>query len=125
MARKFRWWFHDYRPRFRLQDQCRRYDHRQQDDVAGTTGAYALGLSSLSVNLQYFFKAYAIQRRRHDLVLRTQLLDIGQHPSAPTVNNPTTSSLDVTLGSGDGNPAGTTYAIQETTTVNSFKRMAR
>jgi uncharacterized repeat protein (TIGR02543 family) len=33
-------------------------------------------------------------------------------PAAPTVNNPTAASLDVAIGAGDGNPAGTQYAIR-------------
>ena len=33
-------------------------------------------------------------------------------PAAPTVNNPTAAALDVAIGAGDGNPAGTQYAIR-------------
>lgn len=35
-------------------------------------------------------------------------------PVAPVVSGPTTTSLNVAIGAGDGNPATTTYAIQNT-----------
>lgn len=86
--------------------------------VAGTTGAFTL-TPTLAVNTQYFFKAYGING--HGTTLSSPELSfytLANAPSAPTVANPTQTSLDVTIGSGDGNPAATTYAIQETTSGN-------
>lgn len=70
----------------------------------------------MSVNIQYFFKAYAISTV--GTTLSTPELNfwtLANAPTTPTVGNPTASSLDVTLGSGDGNPSTTSYAIHETT----------
>jgi len=80
--------------------------------VSGTTGSYTLGLSSLGVNAQYFFKAYAMNANGTTLSTpELSFYTLANTPSAPTVANPTTTTLDVTIGSGDGNPAITTYAI--------------
>ena len=84
--------------------------------VSGTTGAYTL-TPTLSTNTQYFYKAYAINSI--DTTLSTPELSfytLANVPNAPTVSNPTTSTLDVALGASDGNPAATEYAIQETST---------
>ena len=86
--------------------------------VAGTTGAYTLA-PTLNVNQQYYFVAYAINSV--GTTLSTPELNfwtLANTPTAPTVNGATSSSLNVALGAGDGNPATTTYAIQETTSGN-------
>ncbi len=83
--------------------------------VAGTTGAYTLS-PTLAVNTQYFFAAYAINSA--GTTLSTPELNfwtLANVPTAPTVINPTNTTLDVAIGAGDGNPATTTYAIHETT----------
>jgi len=87
-------------------------------NVAGTTGAFTL-TPTLAVNTQYFFKAYGINTLGTTLSSpELSFYTLANTPSAPTVANPTQTSLDVTVGSGDGNPAATAYAIQETTSGN-------
>ena len=83
--------------------------------VSGTTGSYTLNLSSLGVNAQYFFKAYAINSVATTLSSpELSFWTLASTPNAPIVgNNPTATTLDVSIGS-DSNPANTTYAIQET-----------
>jgi hypothetical protein len=80
--------------------------------VSGTTGSYSLGLSSLGVNVEYFFKAYAINSVNTTLSSELSFWTLANTPSAPTVNGATTSSLDVTIN-GNGNPASTEFAIHE------------
>ena len=86
--------------------------------VAGTTGAYTL-TPTLLVNTQYFFKAYAINSVNTTLSTpELSFYTLANAPNAPTVNNPTTTTLDVTIGASDGNPSATEYAIQETGSNN-------
>jgi hypothetical protein len=86
--------------------------------VAGTTGTFSLSPSSLSVNTQYYFRAYAINSVNTTLGDELNFWTLANAPAAPTVNTPTGSSLNVTIGASDGNPSTTTYAIQETTSGN-------
>jgi hypothetical protein len=81
--------------------------------VSGTTGAFTL-TPTLSVNGHYYFKAYAINSIGTTLSSELDFWTLANAPATPTVNNPSSSSLDVVIGSGDGNPATTTYAIHET-----------
>ena len=85
--------------------------------VAGTTGAYTLS-PTLSVNSQYYFKAYAINSAGTTLSSEQNFYTLANAPSAPTVNNATVNTLDVAITAGDGNPSNTVYAIQETTSGN-------
>ena len=88
--------------------------------VAGTTGAYNLGLSSLGVNTQYFFKAYAINFAGTNLSSpELNFWTLANVPTAPVVGGATSSSLDVAIDLGDGNPATTLYSILETN-LNEF-----
>ena len=81
------------------------------------TGSFAKTFNLLSVNTQYFYRAYATNSQGTTLGSSdVSFYTLANAPAAPTVNNATTSSLDVTLGTGDGNPSGTTYAIYETST---------
>ncbi len=86
--------------------------------VAGTTGTFILSPTSLSVNTQYYFRAYAINSVNTTLGSELNFWTLANAPAAPTVNTPTGSSLNVTIGASDGNPSTTTYAIQETTSGN-------
>jgi hypothetical protein len=86
--------------------------------VAGTTGTFSLSPTSLSVNTQYYFRAYAINSVNTTLGSELTFWTLANAPAAPTVNTPTGSSLNVTIGASDGNSAITTYAIQETTSGN-------
>ena len=79
--------------------------------VAGTTGAYTFG-PTLDVNTRYYFIAYA--SNSVGLTLSTPELDfwtLANVPAAPTVANPATTALDVSVNE-NGNPAATEFAIQ-------------
>lgn len=79
------------------------------------TGAFTLS-PTLSVNTHYYFVAYAINSAGTSLSTpELNFWTLANTPSAPTVNGPTPSSLNVAIGSGDANPATTVYAIHETT----------
>ena len=81
--------------------------------VSGTTGAFTL-TPTLSANGHYYFKAYAINSVGTTLSSELNFWTLANTPAAPTVNTPSSSSLDVVIGSGDGNPSTTAYAIHET-----------
>jgi hypothetical protein len=83
-----------------------------QASEGGTSlGTYLKAISGLSVNTIYYYRAYAVNGAGTTLdSADTSFYTLAAVPSAPTVNNPTTSSLDVTIGA-NGNPATTTYAI--------------
>ena len=85
--------------------------------VAGTTGTFTLS-PSLSVNTQYYFRAYAINSVNTTLGSELNFWTLANSPTAPIVNTPTGSSLNVSIGGADGNSATTAYAIQETTSGN-------
>ncbi|NBV21196.1 MAG: hypothetical protein EBS05_04645, partial [Proteobacteria bacterium] len=85
-----------------------------KNTVAGTTGAYSLGVSSLAVNTQYFFKAYAINAAGTTLSSELNFWTLANAPSAPTVSGATATTLQVAVNA-NGNPAGTLFAIHETT----------
>lgn len=86
----------------------------------GATGTGVISLTpTLSVDTHYYFAAYAINTG--GTTLSTPELNfwtLANTPSAPTVNNPGTTTLDVAIGSGDGNPGTTVYAIHETSSGN-------
>jgi uncharacterized repeat protein (TIGR02543 family) len=86
-----------------------------QADVGGTTvAAFSKAVSGLSPNQVYYYRAYAVNAIGTTLDSSdTSFTTLANTPTAPTVGNATTTTLDVTLGSGDGNPSATTYAIQE------------
>ena len=74
--------------------------------------AFTHSRSGFSPDTAYFYRGYAINSAgtgySPDGTFRTSAAT----PTAPTVANATVSTLDVTIGSSDGNPATTTYAIQ-------------
>jgi hypothetical protein len=87
--------------------------------VAGTTGAYTLSLATLSPNVDYDFTAFAVNAVGTALSAPApDFWTLAKTPATPTVKNATLTSLAVAVGSGDGNPADTTYALLETTTTN-------
>ena len=86
--------------------------------VAGTTGTFSLSPSSLSASTQYYFRAFAINSVNTTLGSELNFWTLANAPTAPTVNTPTGSSLNVSIGGVDGNSATTAYAIQETTSGN-------
>ncbi|NCA82661.1 MAG: choice-of-anchor D domain-containing protein, partial [Opitutae bacterium] len=81
--------------------------------TSGTTGAFSVDLSSLAVNQIYYYKAYAQNVVGTTLGSEMNFTTRANTPSAPTVANPTTLSLDITVNV-NGNPALTEFAIQRT-----------
>jgi len=82
--------------------------------VAGGTGTYSVDLSSLSVNQIYYFKAYALNSVGTTLAANElNFTTLANVPAAPTVDNPTATTLDVAVNA-NGNPASTEFAIQRT-----------
>ena len=68
----------------------------------------SVSLSGLNPNTQYNFKAVGGSASGANATFYT----LANVPGTPTVSNATSGSLDVSIASGDGNPAATTYAIQ-------------
>ena len=84
-------------------------------DLGSYPAAISNSLTGLTVNTIYYYRAYATNAV--GLALGTadvSFYTLANVPTTPTVNGATTSSLNVTLGTGDGNPSATVYAIQET-----------
>ena len=77
------------------------------------TGTFTVDLASLSVNQQYYYRAYAQNTEGTTLGSELQFWTWANTPSAPTVNNPTTTSLDINVNP-NGNPATTVFSIQAT-----------
>ncbi len=87
-------------------------------DLGAYPGTYNSSLGSLSPNTIYYYRAYA--GNASGIVLDTAdtiFYTLANTPTTPTVNGGTVNSLNVTLGVGDGNPAGTLYAIYDATTA--------
>ena len=92
---------------------------KAQVGTSDISGAYTKGLTGLSVNTIYYYRAYANNSAGNTLdSADVSFYTLANTPTAPTVNGPTASSLNVAIGGSDGNPAATTYAIKETTTGN-------
>jgi len=85
--------------------------------LSTTTAANATSWNStgLAVNAQYAFQV-AATNANGDSTKTTNFLawTLAATPLAPLVSNPGTSTLDVAVASGDGNPAITTYALLNT-----------
>ena len=79
------------------------------------TGAFTASLTPLSVNTQYNARAYATSPNGTGYGVRVAFWTLANVPSAPTVNNATATTLDVTVNV-NGNPTGTEFCIQETST---------
>ncbi|MCA0350285.1 MAG: lamin tail domain-containing protein, partial [Bacteroidetes bacterium] len=82
--------------------------------TTGTTGTFSVSESSLNVNTSYSYKAYATNSINTGYGNVQTFYTFANTPSSPTVTSPTTSSLDVLIVGGDGNPSSTEYAIYET-----------
>jgi uncharacterized repeat protein (TIGR02543 family) len=87
-------------------------------DAGGTTlGAYSKAVTGLNPNQIYYYRAYAVNAVGTGLdASDTSFYTLANTPTAPTISAPTQTSVNVAIGSGDGNPSSTTYAIEETTT---------
>ncbi len=84
---------------------------------SGTTGTFTSSLSPLSPNTQYFYRAYATNSQGTSYGSESSFYTLANVPGAPTVNNPTVSSLDVTVAA-NSNPSTTQFAIQEAVSGN-------
>ena len=91
-----------------------------QLSAGGTAvGAFSKPLSGLSLNTVYYYRTYAVNSVGTALdSSEVSFYTLANTPSAPTVDTPTRTSLNVTIASGDGNPPTTVYAIQETQSGN-------
>ncbi|MEC5156963.1 choice-of-anchor D domain-containing protein [Chryseobacterium sp. MP_3.2] len=78
----------------------------------GTTGSFTSSLTSLSVNSQYFYRAYATNSVGTSYGTEISFYTLANIPSAPTVATPTSTSLNVSINA-NGNPATTEYAMYE------------
>ena len=81
-----------------------------------TTGTYSKAVSGLSVNTQYFYKAYAINSVGTTLSsTELSFYTLADVPDAPTLNGASQTYMSVAVNSST-NPATTQYAIYETST---------
>ncbi|MBP6427682.1 MAG: lamin tail domain-containing protein, partial [Bacteroidia bacterium] len=86
--------------------------------VTGTSPtAISAAISGLSVNTQYNFRAVGTGAGITNGSNAT-FYTFANVPSAPTVGNPSSATLDVSITGTDGNPSSTEYAIQETGSGN-------
>ncbi len=77
-------------------------------------GSFTVDVTGLSANALYYFAAYAMNSAGVSLGAETNFYTYANTPNAPTVGGATASSLTVVIGSSDGNPTATTYAVYET-----------
>lgn len=89
--------------------------------TSGTTDGSGLGvftssLTSLSLNTEYFYRAYATNNVGTAYGVESSFYTLAATPGVLVVNNPQFTTLDVTVNATteNSNPTGTEYAIQET-----------
>ncbi|MCA6484508.1 MAG: lamin tail domain-containing protein, partial [Chitinophagaceae bacterium] len=82
--------------------------------VTGTSNtATSVVISGLSPNTQYTYNAVASGGLGGTVNgSNVSFFTLANAPSAPVLTNATETTIDVAIGSGDGNPIGTLYAIQ-------------
>ena len=81
--------------------------------------AFTRSVTGLNVNQIYYYRSYAVNAIGTNLDSSdVSFYTLAAVPLAPVVGNATTNSLTVAIVSGDGNPNGTAYAIQETGSGN-------
>ncbi|MCU0421457.1 MAG: YDG domain-containing protein [Bacteroidia bacterium] len=73
---------------------------------------------TLTVNTQYYFKSYAINSAGTTLSTELNFWTLANIPTAPIVNSPSATTLNIAIGNSDGNPNNTTYAIRENNSGN-------
>lgn len=78
-------------------------------------GSFTSPLTGLEVNTQYYYRAYATNSAGTAYGTESSLYTLANIPAAPIVAGPTATSLNISVN-GNGNPAGTQYALRETTT---------
>ncbi len=80
-------------------------------------GATSWQHTGLSVNTQHTFQVAATNTGGDSAKTTAySVWTLAAVPVAPVVGNPSVSTLDVSVGAGDGNPAGTEYALRCATT---------
>lgn len=85
-------------------------------DASGGTGAFTANLVGLSVNTTYHVRAFAVNAAGVGYGSTSNFTTRAATPLPPVVSNPTSTSLNVDIASGDGNPSTVTYAIQDSIT---------
>ena len=80
---------------------------------SNTNTGVSKGISSLSINTQYHYRVDATNAGGTTNGSDVAFYTLANVPGTPTVNNPTTSTLDVTLNV-NSNPSNTVFSIQET-----------
>ena len=80
------------------------------------SGAFSITPSTLSVNSRYSYNAYATNPAGTSYGVAGSFWTLANVPTAPIVGSATYTTLAVTIGASDNNPATTTYAIYCTTT---------
>ena len=80
------------------------------------TGTFTSSLTSLSLNTQYYYRAYATNSVGTGYGAEWNFYTLATTPGIVVVNNPQLTTLDVTVNTTteNSNPTGTEYAIQET-----------
>jgi hypothetical protein len=80
------------------------------------TGIFSSSLTSLSLNTQYFYRAYATNSVGTAYGAENDFYTLAATPGVVVVNNPQFTTLDVTVNATteNSNPSVTQYAIQET-----------
>lgn len=82
--------------------------------VTGTSPtSVSAAVSGLSVNTLYNFRVSGVNAGGTSNGGNLTFYTLANVPSAPVVGNPGPTTLDVSIASGDGNPASTEYAIEE------------
>ena len=79
------------------------------------TGTYPVEITGLTPGTHYNARAYAVNSVGAGYSNRTDFWTLPEVPEAPTVDNPSTTSLDVTVNE-NGNSPATEYCINETST---------
>ncbi len=77
-----------------------------------STGTFTSSLTGLAANTHYNTRAYATNSYGTGYGARVAFWTLANVPSAPTVNNPTATTLDVTINV-NSNPTTTEFAIKD------------
>ena len=77
-----------------------------------STGTFTSSLTGLAANTHYNTRAYATNSYGTGYGARVAFWTLANVPSAPTVNNPTATTLDITINV-NSNPSTTEFAIKD------------
>lgn len=90
-----------------------------QSPVTGSVNTAVLkSISGLSVNTLYHYRVQASSSAGSSNGPDSTFYTLANTPNAPDTISVTSSSVDISIGAGDGNPSSTQYAIQETNSGN-------